>query len=147
VHLCISFMAKNILYYWNYGQSWWKCINCPSYAHLLILDVENVNLQHSLHLTNVSNVDVVQLAIVQVQIAFWKSHVIKCSFVHMVFFFLNDNLLVDLANPQMLWHIICRSKQTIINVLMQRSIILPRHKGHVDFMSIRVSLNPTKWMI
>jgi hypothetical protein len=61
-----------------------------------------VNLQHSLHLTNVSNVDVVQLAIVQVQIAFWKSHVIKCSFVHMVFFFLNDNLLVDLANPQML---------------------------------------------
>jgi hypothetical protein len=93
--ICVFFMAKKIVYNWNYGRSWWKCINYPSYVCLFISDVENVNLQHSLHLTNVSSVDVVQLAIVQVQIVFGKSYVIECLFVHMVFLFLNDNLLVD----------------------------------------------------
>ncbi len=44
---------------------------------------------------------------------------------YMVFLFPSDNLLVDLANPQMLWHIICRSKQTTINILIQISIIFP----------------------
>jgi hypothetical protein len=57
---------------------------------------ENMCLKHSGLLEN----EILKLAIIQVQVAFWKPH--NYGSISWGFFAMNDDLLVHLANPQML---------------------------------------------
>lgn len=72
---------------------------------------------HFIVATNFIKVVVIQHAIIQVEVATWKPH--NGSSICWGFFVANDNLLMDIENPQMLQCIICRTKQICANDLYQ----------------------------
>jgi hypothetical protein len=86
------------------------------------LDVENMVIRNlaSSHVARI--IEVVQLVTIKVQVAFWKPH--HHSSICWGFFVVNDNLHVDIVNPQMLRCIICRSKQANDNVLIKSCSII-----------------------
>lgn len=65
---------------------------------------------------------VVQFATIKAQVALWKLH--HNSSICWGFFVVNDNVLIDIVNPQMLRCIICRSEQANENVLIESCYIL-----------------------
>jgi hypothetical protein len=74
-------------------------------------------------------VEVVQLVAIKAQVALWKPR--HHSSICWVFFVVNDNLLVDIVNPQMLICIICRSEQANDNVLIKSCYII--RKGLIKY--------------
>jgi hypothetical protein len=60
----------------------------------------------------------------QQQASLWKPH--NKTSICWSFFILNDNLHVDLLNPQMLRCIICRSQEASSNVLNQSSFTIEK---------------------
>jgi len=76
----------------------------------------------------VAIIKVVQLVVIKVQATLWKPH--HCSFVCWGFF-LNNNLHVDIMNPQMLRCIIYKFEQANENVLTKSCYILK--KGFIKY--------------
>ncbi len=66
-------------------------------------------------------IEVVQFTVIKVQATLWKPH---CCYPFVRVLVINDNLHVDIVNPQMLRCIICKSKQTKENVLIESCYIL-----------------------
>ncbi len=61
--------------------------------------------------------EILEFAIIQVQVAFWKPH--NEGSIAWGFFAMNDDLLVHLENLQMLWCIVHRLEKTSCNDLFQ----------------------------
>jgi hypothetical protein len=72
---------------------------------------------HSIVATNSIMVVVIYHAVIQVEVVTWRPH--SGSSICWGFFVANDNLLMDIENPQMLQCIIYRTKQICANDLYQ----------------------------
>ncbi len=74
-----------------------------NYVQCNMSNVESVHVQPSI----VEDLEVTQLATIQVQATSWKLH--NCISIYWGFFVINDGLDVDFVISKMLWCIICRS--------------------------------------
>jgi hypothetical protein len=71
--------------------------------------------------------DEMNLQIMELQTLLWKPH--NMMYTCWNFFVVNDNLHVDLVNPQMLCCIICHTQQASRNILNKSSIV---KKGFIN---------------
>ncbi len=92
-------------------------------------DVESMVIGNLTSNNVVAIIKVVQLTVVKAQATLWKPH--HYSSICYGFFVVNDNLDVDIMNPQMLRCIIYRFEQANENVLTKSCYIL--NKGFIKY--------------